>query len=431
MGLDDAGIGVSGGREAVPGAAAAGGLRAGWAAVDFTPAEPAPLAGYTHWSDRMSTRVRDPLMVRALALHQGGEGVLLVAWDLLMVTEALFQGLRSRLADTGFHLMAHATHTHSSIGGYWDSWLARRFLGRYRPWAMRHLLDAAERAARAAIESMAPAQARAGSALLPGLNGNRRDPSGPKDEELTVLRLRREDADAVLVSYPAHPVIVAERDHHAISADFPGEMVRLLQRDFPFAMYVQGSLGGVDVLFPDDKSLPADRNLEMMAGPLASSAAALAHSCQPVGGTLAWAEEEWELGRPDSRPFYEDEGFKPLDWPLRTIANFLVRDVAPRGRVEGFRLGAFALLGFQADLGVGIGLGGKAHARRLGVLHPVMASQVNGYIGYLHLRHEYKAAPPGDPHLGMGRYENAMNFFGRGTGDRVLDAAKAVLDRTA
>ena len=406
-----------------------GTLKAGWAAVDFTPSEPAPLAGYTHWSDRLSTRVRDPLMVRSLALQDGDTGVVLVAWDLLMVTEDIYQGLRSRLADTGFHVLAHATHTHSSIGGFWDSWLARRFLGRYRTWALRHLLDAAERSARSAIAALAPAQARAGSAVLPGLNGNRRDPTGPKDEELTVLRLHRADADAVLVSYSAHPVMVAERDHLAISADFPGEVVGMLQRDFDFAMYVQGALGGVDVLFPDDKTLTADRNLELMAGPLASSAASLARSCAAAGGHLQWVAEEWALGRPDSRPFFANEGFKPLDLPLRKLANFLVRDVAPRARVCGFRLGTFALLGFQADLGVSIGLAAKAHARQRGAEYPVMASQTNGYLGYLHLKDDYQVAPP-QSHLGMARYENAMNFFGRDTGDRVLEAARTALDRT-
>ncbi len=408
-----------------------GTLRAGWNAVDFTPAQPVPLAGYTHRKDRMSTRVRDPLVVRALALADGDEKVLVVAWDLLMVTEDLYQGLRNRLADTGFRLLAHATHTHSSMGGFWDSFLARLFLGRHRPWALDHMLDAAEKAARAAIASMAPAEARAGSATLPGLNGNRRDPEGPKDEELTVLRLHRQDADALLVSYSAHPVIVAERDHHAISADFPGEVIALLQRDFAFAMFVQGALGGVDVLFPQDPGMTADRNIDLMAGPLANSAASLARSCAPAGGPLRWADEEWALARPDSRPFFEDEGFQPLDWPMRTLANFLVRGVPPVGRVGGFRLGTFAMLGFQADLGVTIDLSGKQHARAKGVLHPVMASQTNGYLGYLHLEADYRKAPRTRPHQGMARYENAMNFFGRGTGDRVLQAAKEVLDRMA
>jgi hypothetical protein len=275
-------------------------LQAGWAKVDFTPAGPVPLAGYTHWTDRLSQRVRDPLYVRALALRSGDARFVLVAWDLLMVPEDLYQGMRSRMADTGVKVIAHATHTHSSLGGFGRSWLENRFLGTWRPWALRHLLDAGEQAAREALAALGPAEARADSLPLPGLNGNRRDPNGPKDEELTVLRLVREDGDAVLASYSAHPVIVSERDHHAISADFPGEVIRRLERDFGFAMFVQGALGAVDVLFPADPSMTVDRNLAMMADPIAASAAALARGARPDSSPLVFAAAGWDRTRSPS-----------------------------------------------------------------------------------------------------------------------------------
>ncbi|HOI09284.1 MAG TPA: hypothetical protein PK313_02295, partial [Myxococcota bacterium] len=131
-------------------------LKAGWSQVDFTPAEPVPLAGYTHWNERRSNRVRDPLMVRAVALAQGDRRVVVVAYDLLMVFEDLYQGLRSRLVDLGVDLLVHATHTHSSVGGFWNTFLGRRFLGDYRPWMLRHLIDAGERAARGALADLAP-----------------------------------------------------------------------------------------------------------------------------------------------------------------------------------------------------------------------------------------------------------------------------------
>lgn len=406
-------------------------LKAGWSQVDFTPAEPVPLAGYTHWNERRSNRVRDPLMVRAVALAQGDRRVVVVAYDLLMVFEDLYQGLRSRLVDLGVDLLVHATHTHSSVGGFWNTFLGRRFLGDYRPWMLRHLIDAGERAARGALADLAPAQARATAGVLPGLNGNRRDPAGPRDEELTVLRLVRDGDDAVVFSYPAHPVIVAERDHHAISADFPGETIRRLRQDHGFAMYLQGSLGGVDVLFPQDPSMPADRNLELMCEPLAVATTTLARAAQPVDGPLGFASEEWDAGVPDSRPFFEDQAWRRrLDLPLRLAVNRLTAHVPRRARVSAVRVGRFAVAGFQADLGVGIGLAFKAHARKLGMDCPVAASQTNGYLGYLHLRAEYAKAPP-ESHRGMAVYENAMNFFGRDTGDRVLEASRRVLDRMA
>lgn len=406
-------------------------LLAGWAEVDFTPAEPVPLAGYTHWKERLSNRVRDPLMVRALAFEQGGERVVVIAYDLLMVFEDLYQGLRSRLVESGARLLVHATHTHSSIGGFWDTFMGRRFLGNYRPWVLRHLIDAGERAARNALADLAPAEARVASGTLPGLNGNRRDPNGPLDEELTVLRLVRERDDAVIWSYSAHPVIVSERDHHAISADFPGEVIRRLRRDHGFAMFLQGSLGGVDVLFPQDPEMSADRNLELMAEPLAISTTTLARGTRPTGGLLHFACEEWDAGKPDSRPFFEDQTWKRLlDLPLRAAINRLTAPIPPKARVCVMRLGRFAIAGFQADLGVGVGLAFKAHARSLGVECPVSASQTNGYLGYLHLRADYAKAPSKSA-SDMAVYENGMNFFGRDTGDRVLDASRRLLDAMA
>ena len=396
-------------------------LEAGWAKVDFTPSRPVPLAGYGHWNDRLWTRVRDPLFVRAFAFRDGGTTAVLVIYDLLMVLEQMHQGLKGRLADTGARVLVHATHTHSSMGGFWDSFLAHRFMGGYQSWVLPHLLDAGERAAREALGAMAPAEARAASVPLPGLNGNRRDPAGPKDEELTVLRLVRASDEALVVSYPAHPVIVAEREHHAISADFPGEVIRLLERDVPFAAYVQGSLGAVDVLFPDDRKVTADDNLRRMAEPIAIAALQLARGARPGSG-FGVSATEWALQRPDSRPFFDDEAKRRWDLPLRGLFNFLVRGVPRVARVQGLRVGSWAIVGTPADLGVSIGLAAKEAAHAAGILNPVVASQCDGYIGYLHRRDDYLKAPPAS-HLGMARYENAMNFFGRDTGERVLDAA--------
>lgn len=405
-------------------------LEAGFGEAEFTPSGSVPLAGYTHWKDRMSRGVRDPLFARAVAFRGNGVTGVLVVLDLLMVVEDQYQGLRSRLADTGARVMVHATHTHSSVGAFWDSFLARRFLGTYDPGIPRMLLDAGERAAREALRNLQPAEARAASAILPGLNGNRRDPAGPKDEEITVLRLRREGSDGILVSYPAHPVIVAERDHHRISADFPGEVVRRLRQDWDFAVFVQGSLGGVDVLFPTEPGVSADDNLDRMASPLATSASTLARSAEPAGGEFRWESQEWTPGPVDPRPFFEDQWQARVDHPLRFLLKRLVAPVPRRGRVQGIRIGSFGILGFQADLGVSIGLEAKRLCRERGILHPVAASQTDGYLGYLHREEDYRHAPP-ESHRGMAVYENAMNFFGRRTGEEALEAARAVIGRLA
>ena len=93
-------------------------LKAGFASIDFTPAEPVTLGGYGGIKERLSTHVKDPLYVRAVALSQGDNLVVLLSYDLLIVFEDIYQGLRSRLVDVAPKLMVHATHTHSSVGGF-------------------------------------------------------------------------------------------------------------------------------------------------------------------------------------------------------------------------------------------------------------------------------------------------------------------------
>jgi hypothetical protein len=318
------------------------------------------------------------------------------------------------------------------MGGFWDALPARFMMGSVRPSALPWLLDAGERAARAAIADLAPATVGSASRLVPGLNGNRREPAGPMDEDLTILSLLRERDSALVASYSAHPVIVAELDHSVISADFPGDVIRRIESSGPFAMFLQGALGGVDVLFWEDRSVSLDDNLGRMAEPLAAAALDLAGTASRSDRGLRFASAEFDLGRPDSRPFFDDEPAKavaglPLKWLLDCL--FAVRGLS-RARVQGVAVGDFAFVGTPSDLGVGIALDVKAHARRAGIPHAVAGSQTDGYIGYLHRREDYRKAPP-ERTLGMARYENAMGIFGRAMGDHVRKTACGVMDRLA
>lgn len=400
---------------------------AGWSKVDITPDKSVPLAGYTHLKDRMSTGVHDPIFARAVVLHRhDGSDVALVMYDLVIVTEDLYQGLRSRLADTGFIVMCAATHTHSAPGGFWGSLLGRAFLGRFRSGALEGLLDAGEKAVRQAIADMKPATVHAGVSTIPGLNGNRRDHHGPLDEQLHVIRLKRQDSDAVLFSYPGHPVITAERDHNVVSADFPGVAAAIIEQEFDFAMYLPGALGGVDVKFPSTP-VTVDENLEMMAVPLATTAMQVARAAGESEPVLLHAVRELTFDRPRVRWSYDDDR-RRLDFLLDWLATRLAWPVPRIARIEGFRIGDVGVIGFPCDLGIGISLRVKEMASEYGVGDVVTMSQSGGCVGYVHHPDDYAKTPADEGEaIQMGRYENAMNFFGRDTGVRFLMAAEEVL----
>src|SRR5687767_12484413 len=91
-------------------------MNVGVAQIDITPQPGIELAGFA-LRPQPSTRVLDPLFVRALYLQDGAERLLWLVADLLAVDRRLADGIRSRLeAVTGIprsHVLVSATHTHS------------------------------------------------------------------------------------------------------------------------------------------------------------------------------------------------------------------------------------------------------------------------------------------------------------------------------
>ncbi len=405
-------------------------LEAGFSSVDFTPSVPIPLAGYFGLGERLSDHVRDPLTVRALALKQRTQTVVLVAFDLLMITEELGRQLEGRVADLSIKLVVHATHSHSAMGGFVDSWVGHRALGRYRRWALLHLLHHGEKAIRQAVADLQPAKTFSTTDSIPHLARSRRDPNGPVDDQFVGLKIERERDEGWLVSFPGHPVIVAERDPLGVSGDFPGEVVRRLEAtDVAFAMYVQGALGGVDVWFPESP-ISVEDNLDQQVEPIVEAARRSLKGAKTSDAELVWSQQPLAMPPCDSRPFFEDQWLaRLLDFPLRFLVNFLFHgSQSDELTMKGFRLGDFCLLGTPADLGVSIALALKDMAYCSGVDSTIAASQCDGYAGYLHFPDEYRHAPPEETR-DMAIYENAMSMYGRNMGLRVFQVACRNLDR--
>ncbi|MBM4388904.1 MAG: neutral/alkaline non-lysosomal ceramidase N-terminal domain-containing protein, partial [Deltaproteobacteria bacterium] len=297
-------------------------MKAGFSKIDITPDEPVPLAGYFHLKDRISRRIRDRLYCRTIAFDDGKTRVALVSLDLLLVTPDLFSALNAFFRERNVFLVIHATHTHSSFGGIWNTLPARMSLGSFRKSLSDRLKERVKRGVLEALDDLREAEIGVAACAAPGLNGNRRTPEGPVDDELIVVRIQREKDQGVLVNYPAHPVIVAERDHHAISADFPGVATAMLENSgFSFAAYLNGALGGVDVLFPAG-NIGLEENLQIMAGPLAVKSLDLARKSVVRNSSIRYASETIKTPSVDSNPFFDDRKFlAALSYPLRLALN--------------------------------------------------------------------------------------------------------------
>ena len=96
-----------------------GPLRIGWSSQDVTPDRPVSLRG--QFRVRISTAVRDPLTVTALALESADDRCVMVSIDRVGIPEDILAGVREKLAALAPDLppekvSINATHTHAAPG---------------------------------------------------------------------------------------------------------------------------------------------------------------------------------------------------------------------------------------------------------------------------------------------------------------------------
>jgi len=236
---------------------------------DVTPRErPVQLAGYAQ--RRTASTILDPIEISALLLESDGCRCLILSFDLMIVGSELQNIVLSRLASLGFRpdeVMLLASHTHNAPA----TDRACGLLGTPDLKFVNDAADAAEELVRR-IEREFPA--RVSLDIFRGrLNHaiNRRrywpfptfsraygfkwrsvvlspNPSGPRDEDATVVVLRKINDSkslAVLWHYACHPTAAAAID--VVSADYPGAVRRLLRGRFGDTpcVFAQGFCGDV------------------------------------------------------------------------------------------------------------------------------------------------------------------------------------------
>jgi len=256
----------------VPGlnATTAGPFRASCVKMDITPDSPQWLHGY---GPRKSEGVHDRILHRVVAMDDGDTTFFLVATDVCTVSPSFRDEVCRRLErETGIRseqIWWTATHTHSAphvgpqdLGQLFSKTLGDRF-------SMVHDKKHWEFVAGQLIEGVK--QARAGLAparLGVGVgeafaNINRRErkedgrivlgrnPDGPVDRQLGLIRLERPDGKpiALIANYAIHATCLGG-DNKLISGDVPGLVARYVETVAGAPMlFVNGAEGNVGPLY--------------------------------------------------------------------------------------------------------------------------------------------------------------------------------------
>ena len=164
--------------------ASPGRLQAGWAKRKMTPEPGVPLGGYSARKNGMkSTGVRDDLHVRALALSDGHDVVVLVGSDMLIIPPNLSAAVREQVAArSGLNadqILFNASHTHCGPGGFMPGVISTMSGGEYDPTLVAFLATSFSDAIVEAREHLEPAALASGSVQAPEYIRNRARDGGP------------------------------------------------------------------------------------------------------------------------------------------------------------------------------------------------------------------------------------------------------------
>ncbi|HSQ79254.1 MAG TPA: hypothetical protein VLN41_01545 [Candidatus Bathyarchaeia archaeon] len=227
------------------------GLRAGYGERTITPPLGVDLAGYGFYLDRKAESVLDDLKCRAVFLRTEGTAFLLVSCDVIGFTVEDADAIRSRIAEV--HGLGHesvllaATHTHSGpatqpIPGLGD--IDEAYMERLRGLIL-------EAAAEATASPRPAGLAYALEAIEPlGYNRRKNDFCGV-DPVLKAVILRTPGQKIYLLSYACHAVIFGRKSH--VSADWPGAVVREIEKAGDRALFFQGFCGDIDPLLQKNR----------------------------------------------------------------------------------------------------------------------------------------------------------------------------------
>ncbi len=416
-------------------------LKAGWAEREITPKPGHPMAGYgTRPNNKLSTGVLEPLYVRALALNDGTNTVVLVGSDMLQTLPNLLALVEARISKTvsltNRNVMYTSSHTHSGPGGLAPGLAAKESYGDYHPEYLALLADRFAEAIEEAVKTMAPARLAHGLVEVPEYIRNRTR-KGPVDPTLHIAVAEKTEGGQRLyvARYSAHGTAYGE-EMLQLNNDWAGAFQRAVKEKTGSALLYMGGAVGSMCPNPPGPPLPKpwtpalekafendvesemvkqgkktlDELLRDQRARVEAMGAAMAERLVAAAKDLKFEEH---VGVASLECFYapppaQVRMFSPK-WRLSPLA-FKLLGVPTTGRLQAARIGSMFLIGMPYDLSGEISMDWQQWAREHGT--DLWVTSFSGaYLGYLSPDKYYQEVGE-DLHYNQNYEIGQMNWFG-------------------
>lgn len=386
-------------------------VRVGVAREELILPKAVPLAGYSRRRGKPSRGVHDPVSVRALVMQDGSTSAALVSCDLLIIDEHLFDAVRQRLITRGvpkdLTLILAATHTHSGPGAYGTKFFEKLSMGHFDPHVFEAIVSNVTDAILRAQSHCVPVRVAYWTMSTQDLVVNRATPSGLVDSELIVSAfypMSHETPLAVIVNFAAHPTTVGAWNMQ-ISADYPGVVVRDVERQFPTAtcLFFASAVGDQ----APTKRGSGFESANRIGHALAQQVVIQLNDAHPEPvDTLKVLQEKMPLP-----PAQVRVGRMTLP---RWLGTRLVDDDATLSMLA---VGRLLFIGVPCDLTAEFGSALERSARTLGA-QPMIIGFASDYIGYCVPEALYRSK----------RYESSMAFNGPRAGALIVERLTRMVD---
>lgn len=375
-------------------------LSIGLASRDLTPPEPLPLGGYTARKGAVS-QAGDKLEVKVLALQQGQTKIVVASFEGLTIPESFRKAVADRLGPD-VRLFLAATHTHCAPDTQMlNSRMTFRIPGiavfsqRWLTWYACQTTLACEQA----LKQLAPANHLALRQAKIDLNRARRDGGTPDKTASELLA----EGQPVVAHYAAHGTFY-DSDRLQTSGDWPGAV-----KSETGALVLPGAIGDVSPQAPGDGAAQKIAAFSRLFKAGLDRAPA-----KNLEGRLTWLSEPVALDKVVPHPDFAREN-KIND----AMAGLVVGKFAPtEGKLSAVVIGKLVLLGVPGEPSGALGFRLQAPFQKGGYTC-LVTSHCNGWIGYVMEPAEYD----------KGGYESTLMFHGRGTADRLVEAAQRLASR--
>ena len=425
-----------------------GNLRAGAAKRVINPSEDLWPKMNIYGDDGHINGVMDNLHARVLTLgtDASGEVFSIISLDLIIIPAGLRDAVKEELAKRGIansHFSLSATHTHVGPGNIWKDSVGEMIMGDYCEEYISFLVSQVADAVQDSMKNMRDARIGFAQTQTRYFVKNRRvkEPGGhirradgsmqwvgkfmqPVDEELEVIRVDAVDDDSVIayaLNIGAHPTTLMRRTGKKLSAEYPGQISKLLEKKHPgaVALFLQGAAGSARSTavrpYAGYKGIEERKTAKVvMQGDMLMKFVAEAEGKIKFDRRLNLSSVTMRVALPgaDSH-FFPEEGIYQAVRILTIIPNKLfnwVADwvfIADETVFQAVRLNRTYLVMLPCDPSTTLGLKIKRHIRRD---HVLVLGYANDYsMGYVLTREEYDMGGV----FGLGGSERGQCVFGK------------------